>query len=70
MTAGYDIFIICPEKKAYIESPKGSRCMIFAGSRWMLFSGQVMKISCPPVVKRVINLPYDMITLLAENRQT
>ena len=35
----------------------------------MLFAGQVTKISCPPVVKRVINLPYDMITLLAENRQ-
>ena len=48
-------------QKACTESPKGSRCMLFAG--------QVMKISCPPVVKRVINLPYDMITLLAENRQ-
>ena len=49
-------------KKACTECPKGSRCMLFAG--------QVMKISCPPVVKRVINLPYYIITLLAENRQT
>ena len=48
-------------QKACTESQKGSRCMLFAG--------QVMKISCRPVVKRVINLPYDRITLLAEIRQ-
>ena len=29
------------------------------GSRCMLLAGQVRKISCPPVAKRVINLPYD-----------
>ena len=43
-------------QKACTESPKGSRCMLFAG--------QVMKISCPSVVKRVINLTYDRITLV------
>ena len=48
-------------QKACTESPKGSRCMLFAG--------QVMKMSCLPVVQRVINLPYGMITLLTENRQ-
>ena len=30
-----------------------------SGSRCMLLAGQVRKISCPPVAKRVINLPYD-----------
>ena len=53
-TGGYDIFITCPAKSMH-------RCMLFAG--------QVMKISCPPVVRRVINLPYGMITLLAEKRK-
>ena len=62
-TGGYDIFITCPAKSMH-RVPEG-----LEGSRCMLFAGQVMKISCPPVVKRVINLPYGMITLLAENRQ-
>ena len=57
-TGGYDIFITCPAKSMHRE-PEGL----------MLFAGQVMKISCLPDVKRVINLPYDMINLLAENRQ-
>ena len=48
-------------KKACTESPKGSRCMLFAG--------QMMKISYPSVVQREINLAYDMITVLAEKRQ-
>ena len=37
-------------KKACISSPSGSRCMLFAG--------QVMKISYPPVVQRVITTSF------------
>ena len=44
--------------------------MVTSASSVVIFAGQVIKISCPPVVQRVINLPYDMIILLAENRQT
>ena len=47
MTGGHDIFITCPAKSMHRE---GSRCMLFVG--------QVMKISYPPVVQRVITTHF------------
>ena len=69
-----DIFITCPAKSMHRE-PEGLEVHAFCGTgddRWWKYHDrwwQVMKISCLPVVKRIINLPYDMIPLLAENRQ-
>ena len=70
-TGGHDIFITCPAKrmhlepkfsspvpqKAYTSNPSGSRCMLFAG--------QVMKISYPPFVLRVITTYFNISTNLS-----
>ena len=62
-TGGHDIFITCPAKSMHLE-PFGLSVHAFcgtgdeSGSRCMLFAGQVMKISYPPVVQRVITTSF------------